>query len=163
MQEKKEEQSIEEYWGLFRDSLPGAESSIEAIYRIIEVFNRQVDAFSSWDEREGRYSQLIVTRNRTPSNWKLSLTYWDHPSGEAVTVTSTSEVFSTAVSDLFHRLSKVLDKEVSQREGWVETAEVDLATLKKNLHIAENFRSSLGKYTPEQKNLPFKEPTKEPT
>ena len=155
MLEKEEEQSIEEYWGLFRDTLPGAESTVEAIYRILEILNRQVDAFSYCDDRKDRYPQLTTSRNRNPAGWRITLTYWEHSCEEAVTIISTDQVYSSAVVDLFNRVSVALKREAASRLEWVTRAEEDLAILKKNLHLSEKFCSSLGTYTPEQQNLPF--------
>jgi len=163
MQETKEEQSIEEYWDLFRDSLPGAESSVEAIYRILEIMNRQVDAFSGCDERKERYPQLVTSRTRNLPSWKLTLTYWDHTQDEAVILTSTGQVYSTVVADLFNQVTSALKRETTKRIAWVDDTERELAALKKNLHISEKFCSLLGTYIPEQQSLPLGSMAKELT
>lgn len=163
MKETKEEQSIEEYWDLFRDSLPGAESSVEAIYRILEILNRQVDAFSGCDERKERYPQLVTSRTRNQPSWKLTLTYWNHTQDESVTITSTGQMYSTVVEDLFKQVIIALKRDIERRAKWVDEAERELAALTKNLYISEKFCNSLGTYTPDQRNLPLGEGPKEAT
>lgn len=155
MDEKKEEQSIEEYWGLFRDSLPGAESSVEATYRILEVLSRQVDFFSERDYRKERYPQLTTKRDRDQACWILELNFWNHTSDEGVTLTAMGKVYSSVVADLFSKVSKNLKEESELRLTWVKQSEQDLAELQDNLRKAEKFCNSLGTYSPEQQNLPL--------
>jgi hypothetical protein len=143
MHEKKEEQSIEEYWGLFRDSLPGAESAVEATYRILEVLNRQVDTFSEID-RKDRYPKLTTERDRNQNWWKLNLTFWSHTSDEWVTLTAMGKIYSRVVADLFSKVSNNLKEESELRLTWVKQSERELAELKDSLRKTEKFCSSLG-------------------
>lgn len=155
MHEKKEEQSIEEYWDLFRDTLPGAESSVEAIYRMLEVLSRQVDTFSEVNDREERYPQLFTTRDRNPSCWKLTLKFWSHTGEEELKIVATGKIYSSVVADLFGRIIKRLKDEASTRLMWVTQTEQELASLKDCYRKSEKFLSSLGTYNPEQQNLPL--------
>ncbi len=163
MSEKKEEQSIEEYWNLFRDSLPGAESSVEATYRMLEVLSRQVDEFSDPQEREGRYPQLVVARNRKPSYWKITLSFWSPTSEEVVKAAAVGEIYSTVIAEIFEQVRQKLRKEVNLRSEWVKQSEDELVGYKDNHRKSERFLSSLGTYSPEQQNLPLGRETKEAT
>jgi len=155
MHEAKEEQSIEEYWDLFRDTLPGAESSVEAIYRILEVLSRQVDMLSNPDDRKWRYPQLTTKRDREQNCWELTLKFWSPTREDLMIVATTGKVYSSVVADLFSKVSNNLREESNLRLSWVKQTERELADLNDNLRKAERFCSSLGSYTPEQKNLPL--------
>ena len=150
-----EEMDIEEYWGLFKDTLPGAESAVEAIYRILEVLTRQVNEFSDYTEREEHYPELITKRSRNPESWSITLKYWSPTSGESVLTTGRDQVYSIAVSKLFQRVIEALKRESDLRLGWVKDTERKLARLNLSYHITENFINSLGTYVPGQPNLPF--------
>jgi hypothetical protein len=133
-----EEMDIEEYWGLFKDTLPGAESTVEVIYRVLEVLTRQVHEFSNYDERGDHYPELITKRIRNPESWSITLKYWNHTEGESKIVVGVGQIYSIAVYNMLERITDELKRESALRLGWVKETERKLAKLKLNYHITEN-------------------------
>ena len=111
--------------------------------------------FFNLDDRKDRYPQLTTKRDSEQNCWKLTLNFWSHTREDMLTVVSIGKVYSSVVADLFGKLSDNLKAESELRLSWVKQTERELADLKDNLRKTELLCSSLGSYTPEQKNLPL--------
>jgi hypothetical protein len=148
-----EDMDIEAYWTTFRDTLPNAESSIEAQYRFLETLTQHLITFQGTDEEH--YPQLITSRRRDPSVWILTLKIWDRHLSSWEELQAEAQVYSQAIGKLFQGVRKRFIAESKFREGEITDTEKRLLTMKKSKFTFDRILMSLGDFHPEQPNLPF--------
>jgi hypothetical protein len=148
-----EDMDIETYWTTFRDTLPNAESSIEAQYRFLETLIQHLITFDGTDEEH--YPKLITSRRRDPSVWLLTLKIWDRHISSWEEIQAEAQVYSQAIDKLFQSVRKRFTAESKYREDEITDTEVQLRTMKGSKFTFDRILMSLGEFHPEQPNLPF--------
>lgn len=108
---------FEEYWRVIRESLPCVESSVEALYRSLEVLWLRYHYFDEEDDplEEDKKRPFLQTRRDCQKRWVLVLRFWRPNERLPVEFKSEDASHSKAVANLFQLVAEDFSQDLQKR------------------------------------------------
>lgn len=160
MTDEEDALGFEEYWQVIRESLPCVESSVEALYRSLEVLWLRYHYFDDENDphEEDKKRPFLQTRRDYQKRWVLVLRFWRPNERLPVEFTSEDASHSKAVADLFQRVVEDFAQDLQKRRERIDKIELEVKAMKREEEDLRKLSLALGQYPQEQKNLPLNVP-----